>query len=76
MEALYSVKILDQVFQAVNQPRMIRYIQTYKWTYVYVMFNCGSSFNGIDTCSMTNFWKFDFHLPLLNKEEEISIEKG
>ena len=65
--------IPDQVCQAVIKPRMIRSIQTYKWTHGYGMFYQGGSFNGIDTCSMTNFVKFGFDSPLLNEAEARSI---
>ena len=37
------------------------------------MFNHGGSFNGIDTCSMTNFGKFGFYSSLLNEAESRSI---
>ena len=52
---------------------MIHSIQAYKWTHGYGMFNNGASLNGIDTCSMTNFGKFDFDSQFLNEVEARSI---
>ena len=48
-------KILEQFFQDLIKPRMICSIQTSKWKHGCGMFDQGYYFNGIDTCSMTNF---------------------
>ena len=54
----------DQLAPCVNRPRTVKPVKKSKFSTTYQMHEQKGSFNGIDTCSVTFFGKFDFQSTL------------
>ena len=54
----------DQLAPCVNRPRTVKPVKKSKFSTTYQMHEQKGSFNGIDTCSVTLFGKFDFQSTL------------
>lgn len=63
----------DQLCQAVMQPRVLRPMKASKYSTSFQMFHQSGTFNGIDTCSATNYGNFDFSSKLTAEAEARSI---
>ena len=66
-------KRLDQLCQAVLQPRIMKPIKASSYSTSYQMFLQNESFSGIDTCSATSYGNYNFKSILLSESEARSI---
>ena len=64
----------DQLCHAVIKPRLIRPMVASKYCNTYQMHEQRGSFQGIDTCDVTNFGDFGYCSKLLNESESRSIK--
>ena len=64
----------DQLCHAVIKPRLIRPMVASKFNITYQMHEQRGSFQGIDTCDITNFGDFSFCSVLLDESESRSIK--
>ena len=65
----------DQLAFCVNRPRTVKPIKKSKFSTTYQMHEQKGSFNGIDTCSVTLFGKFDFSSHLSSEDESRAISQ-
>ena len=63
----------DQLCHAVLRPRAIRPMKASKYSNTYQMHQQRGSFQGIDTCDIQMFGRFDFTSRLLDQSESLSI---
>jgi hypothetical protein len=64
----------DQLCHAVVKPRIIRPMKSCAYSNSYQMHEQRGTFNGIDTCSVASYGRFDFCSKLLNDSECRSIK--
>ena len=62
-------KKIDQLYQSIIKPRMIRPMKTSKWSNGHVIFSQGGTMNRLDTWIMTNVDNFDWNSSILNESE-------
>ena len=64
----------DQLCHAVIKPRTIKPMKACKYSNSFQMHEQRGTFNGIDTCNVTSYGRFDFCSKILNKSEGRSID--
>ena len=60
-------KYADQICHAVIKPRTITVSKAQQYSNTYQMFEQRGNFNGVDTCSMTQFCNFKLYLIFYSK---------
>ena len=63
----------DQLCHAVIKPRLIKPMRTSRFCNIYQMHEQQGSFQGIDTCDVTDFGDFSFCSVILDESESRSI---
>ena len=66
-------KISDQLSHAVIKPRILKQMRASSYSNTYQMIAQNGSFQGIDTCDVTDFGKFNLRSRLLNESESRTI---